>query len=74
MENLIYQSLGISPNEAKIYESLVESGEAGVSDISVSAKIHRRNAYDAIYRLIDKGLIFEILSKGGKQIQRGWPG
>lgn len=64
MDNLFYQSLGVSPNEAKIYESLVESGEAGVSDISVSAKIHRRNAYDAIYRLIDKGLIFEILSKG----------
>jgi sugar-specific transcriptional regulator TrmB len=58
----IYETLGISPNEGKIYESLVEIGESGISDIAVAAKIHRRNAYDAIKRLIDKGLVFEIFS------------
>lgn len=60
--NQIYESLGLSPNEAKIYESLVETGESGISAIAIAAKIHRRNAYDAIYRLIDKGLVFEIFS------------
>jgi len=60
----IYQSLGLSPNEAKIYESLVEIGESGISAIAINAKIHRRNAYDAIHRLIDKGLVFEIFSSG----------
>jgi predicted DNA-binding transcriptional regulator len=63
MENTIYESLGLSPNEAKIYESLVEHGESSISQIAINAKIHRRNAYDAIYRLIDKGLCFEIISK-----------
>jgi len=58
----LYESLGLSPNEAKIYESLIETGESGISDIAVNAKIHRRNAYDAIKRLIDKGLAFEIFS------------
>lgn len=58
----IFQSLGLSPNEAKIYESLVEKGESSISGISIAAKIHRRNAYDAIHRLIDKGLAFEIFS------------
>ena len=58
----LYESLGLSPNEAKIYESLVETGESGISAIAVSAKIHRRNAYDAIHRLINKGLVFEIFS------------
>lgn len=58
----VYESLGLSPNEAKIYESLVETGESGISAIAVNAKIHRRNAYDAIHRLIDKGLVFEIFS------------
>lgn len=58
----LYESLGLSPNEAKIYESLVETGESGISNIAVKAKIHRRNAYDAIARLIDKGLVFEIFS------------
>lgn len=58
------QLLGLSPNEAKIYETLVEQGESSVGQISVDAKVHRRNVYDSIQRLIEKGLCFEIFSKG----------
>ncbi|MDP3880918.1 MAG: helix-turn-helix domain-containing protein [bacterium] len=58
----ILEELGLSPNEAKIYKALLEHGEMGVSDISLRAKIHRRNTYDAINRLVEKGLAFEILS------------
>ncbi len=60
----ILEILGLTPNEAKIYEALVERGELGVSDISIAAKVHRRNAYDAIERLIDKGLCFEVVRTG----------
>jgi len=59
----LYQSLGLSPNEAKIYGSLVERGESSISEIAIGARIHRRNAYDAINRLIDKGLCFLIVSQ-----------
>jgi sugar-specific transcriptional regulator TrmB len=59
----IYEALGLSPNEAKIYEALVEHGESGISQIAVNAQIHRRNAYDAVSRLIDKGLVFLIVSQ-----------
>jgi len=62
MYQLELESLGLSPNEAKIYETLVEHGELGVSEIAILAKIHRRNAYDAIAHLVDKGLCFEIFS------------
>lgn len=55
-------NLGLSPNEAKIYEYLVENGESGVSAIAIGAKIYRRNAYDALQRLVDKGLAFQIFS------------
>lgn len=58
----IFEGIGLSPNEAKIYEALVERGESSISDIAVIAKVHRRNAYDAIQRLIDKGLCFQIFS------------
>lgn len=58
----VLEGLGLSPNEAKIYEVLVEHGESSISAIAVSAKIHRRNAYDAMHRLVDKGLCFEIFS------------
>jgi len=58
----LFESLGLSPNEEKIYLSLVEKGESSISDVAVSAGIHRRNAYDAMQRLIDKGLCFQIFS------------
>lgn len=58
------QELGLSPNEAKIYEALLDLNQAGVGEISSKAQIHRRNVYDAINRLISKGLIFPILSRG----------
>jgi sugar-specific transcriptional regulator TrmB len=62
MKQDTYQSLGLSPNEWKIYEKLVELGESSIGDISVAAQIHRRNVYDAMQRLIQKGLCFEIFS------------
>ncbi len=58
----ILEKLDLSPNEAKIYEFLVEHGESSVSKIAIGSSIHRRNAYDAIRRLIDKGLVFQIIS------------
>lgn len=62
MNRNVYETIGLSPNEAKIYETLVERGESTISEIAVRAGIHRRNAYDAIQRLIDKGLCFQIFS------------
>lgn len=63
MSSTIFESLGLSPNEAKIYQTLVEHGESSISEVATSAQIHRRNAYDAMRRLIDKGLCFEIFSQ-----------
>ncbi|MEK7110538.1 MAG: helix-turn-helix domain-containing protein [Patescibacteria group bacterium] len=58
----ILEQIGLSPNEAKIYETLVERGESTVSEVATAANIHRRNAYDAMSRLIEKGLCFQIFS------------
>ncbi len=64
MNQQILEELGLSPNEAKIYVSLLEQGESSISNIAVSSKIHRRNAYDVMQRLINKGLYFQIFSNG----------
>lgn len=64
MNQQILEELGLSPNEARMYESLIENGESSISDIAVNAKIHRRNAYDVMQRLINKGLCFQIFSAG----------
>lgn len=54
----------MSQNEAQIYEALVEVKEAGAGEIAVKAKVHRRNVYDALQRLIQKGLVFQVFGRG----------
>jgi len=66
MEIPLLQELGLSPNEAKIYHALLTYGGSGVSSVSLRAKVHRRNAYDALHRLHKKGLVFE--SHGGGEV------
>jgi sugar-specific transcriptional regulator TrmB len=55
------QQLGLAKNEAHIYEVLLLQGHSPVSDIAKKAKVHRRNTYDSLNRLIERGLVFEVL-------------
>ncbi|PIR48508.1 hypothetical protein COU80_02230 [Candidatus Peregrinibacteria bacterium CG10_big_fil_rev_8_21_14_0_10_55_24] len=64
MHTELLQELGMSPNEAKIYEALITYGGSTVSTISLRSKVHRRNAYDSVHRLMEKGLIYEVFSEG----------
>jgi sugar-specific transcriptional regulator TrmB len=57
----IFQKIGLAKNEARIYETLLREGSISVSEISVKSGVHRRNVYDSINRLIEKGLVFEII-------------
>jgi len=53
--------LGMSKNEADIYRTLLEVGESNVKQISGAANVNRRNAYDVLNRLMEKGLVFIVL-------------
>ena len=57
------QQLGLSKNEAEIYEALLTDGGSSVTAISNATGINRRNVYDVLNRLTEKGLVFEILKK-----------
>lgn len=57
------EKLGLTPNEAKIYRALLELKTASIWNISTTAGIHRRNTYDAIQRLMEHGLAFQVLPK-----------
>ncbi len=59
----IFEKFGLSKNESKIYETLLLEGESPVGTIAIKSKINRRNVYDSLNRLIEKGLVFEILQK-----------
>ena len=60
----ILHKVGLSLNEAKVYEALLYLGEANTNKISVKSKVHRRNVYDSLNKLIEKGLASETFIKG----------
>lgn len=65
----ILQELGLSPNETKIYEALLNATSANVSCIAVKSKVHRRNVYDSLNKLIEKGLVSELILNGEKHFK-----
>lgn len=58
--------MGLSLNESRVYEALLHLGEVNVNKISIKSKVHRRNVYDALNKLIEKGLASETFVKGEK--------
>ena len=60
------QNTGLSLNESRVYEALLYLGEANVQSISIKSKVHRRNVYDSLNKLIEKGLTSETFVKGEK--------
>ena len=50
----LLREMGLSPNEARVYEALLKTGEASVQTIAIKSKVHRRNVYDAISKLMEK--------------------
>lgn len=59
----VFEQLGLSKNESRIYETLLIEGESSVGYVATKSKVHRRNVYDSVNRLIEKGLVFEILQR-----------
>lgn len=57
----LLETLGLPKNEAKIYETLLIEGESSVGHIADKSLVHRRNVYDSLKRLVEKGLVFEII-------------
>ena len=53
----ILKSIGLSKNEIKIYIALLELGPCLMGKICGKTKIHRRNVYDSIEMLKEKGFI-----------------
>lgn len=59
MYSEILSELGLAKNEGFIYVALVKNGGMGVSTIALKSGVHRRNVYDSMQRLLEKGLVYE---------------
>lgn len=57
---------GLTENEARVYESLLEIGTISAGALSKKTGLHRRVVYDVTDRLIKKGLVGYIVENGTK--------
>lgn len=57
---------GLTQLEAKIYETLLDLGPSLAGLITRKSGIHRRSVYDALERLIQKGLVGYIIKNNRK--------
>jgi len=63
MNTQLFEQLGLSPNEARIYDALLTYGGSGVTTIALRSGVHRSNTYDTLNRLLEKGLVYEVFGQ-----------
>jgi sugar-specific transcriptional regulator TrmB len=73
MEPRLLQEIGLTKTESIIYWALLQSGPSLAGRISRQSGIHRRSVYDAMDRLIEKGLVSYILKNNQRYYQAANP-
>jgi sugar-specific transcriptional regulator TrmB len=63
------EKIGLTTNEVKVYLALIALGTTLAGDIAKKAKLHRRQTYDALHRLIGKGLASYTIKLGKKHFR-----
>lgn len=59
----VLRKFGLTRNEVKVYLTLLEMGRASAGEITEKLPIHRRNVYDILERLIEKGLVSFVIDE-----------
>jgi predicted DNA-binding transcriptional regulator len=67
------QKIGLSKGEIKVYSALLDLGSASLNAIQEKTAIERRNIYDILNKLIEKGLASYIVEKRHKTYQLTHP-
>ena len=74
MELEFLRKIGLSQGEIKIYSSLLESGASPINKIHEKVGIERRNIYDIINKLIERGLVSYTNENKRRVFQISHPG
>ena len=67
LENL--RELGLSEGQISVYSAVLELGISSLGSIQEKTGIERRNIYDILNKLIEKGLVSYTIEKGKKTYQ-----
>ncbi|MBI2631943.1 helix-turn-helix domain-containing protein, partial [Candidatus Pacearchaeota archaeon] len=65
----ILKKIGLSEGEIKVYNALFEIGITSINNIHEKVGIDRRNIYDILNKLIEKGLV-SYIEENGKRVFR----
>lgn len=60
---------GLTKNESKVYLALLDSGLTTAGEIIKKTNIHRNLVYDALYKLIKKGIVSYVIIKNIKHFE-----
>lgn len=66
MDSSALEELGLSKNEVKVYLALLQTGPATVGPIIKRTSLYKAPVYEALQRLLEKGLAAYII-KGGRR-------
>lgn len=67
------KKFGLSQTEVKVYLALVELGASLAGGITKKANVNRSNCYDALQRLIERGLVSYVIKANRKYFQAETP-
>lgn len=66
-------TLGLKPNEALVYMTLLSLGEVGTSRVSASSDLHSQLVYIALQTLENRGLVQHVVKRGRKKFSAKHP-
>ncbi len=66
MNEQLFEKLGLTKGEIKVYLALNKIGESTVGPIGNESKVSKSKIYDILEKLIDKGLVGSIIKEGTK--------
>lgn len=70
---VLLESLGLTKNEVKVYLRLLQRGPSTVGQVAEKMDIHRPNVYDAMEKLVTRGLVTYIFQDDKKIVQASNP-
>lgn len=66
MDKKLLQEIGLTNSEINVYTALLKSGSIKVGDLMRQVNLHRSRVYEAINRLIEKGLVSYVIKNNIK--------
>ncbi len=67
------EKFGLTINEIKAYMAVINLGSSSAGNVAKETNLHRRPTYDALDRLVSKGLISYTIKEGKKSFQAADP-